>query len=128
MPSRQNSISRGLTSGPVTLTTAQSARKVVRRIIMIVVVAAVAGAFALQYMTQQMSQMHLTELGVEIRTLETELEGTRKELERALLDLEIASVTRAELERQLVVLTEQHKQVREELEFVKSAAVRTRSN
>lgn len=128
MPSRQKSISRGLTSGPVTLTTAQSAKKVVRRIIVIVMIAAIAGAFALQYFTQQMSQMRLNGLSEEIQALETELEGTRKELERALLDLEIAAVTRAELERQLVVLTEQHKQVREELEFVKSAAVRTRGN
>lgn len=99
-----------------------------RRIIVIAVISAIAGAFALQYLTQQMSQMRLAGLSEEIQALETELEGTRKELERALLDLEIAAVTRAELERQLVVLTEQHKQVREELEFVKSATVRTKTN
>ncbi len=46
------------------------------------------------------------------------LEG---ELERALLDLEIAAVTQQELERQIAVLNEQLGQVKEELEFLKSA-------
>lgn len=67
-------------------------------------------------------------LGEQNQGLQAELQGTRAELERALLDLEIASVTRSEIERQLIVLTEQHKQVREELEFVRSASVRTRGN
>ncbi len=53
------------------------------------------------------------------------LEQRNRELEqtaeRALLDLEISAVTQLELERQLVVLNEQLKQLKEELEFVKNA-------
>lgn len=48
-------------------------------------------------------------------------QGLRDELQRAGLDLEIAAVTRMELERQIVVLNEQLKQVQEELEFIKTA-------
>jgi chromosome segregation ATPase len=48
-------------------------------------------------------------------------QGLRDELQRAGLDLEIAAVTRIELERQIVVLNEQLKQVQEELEFIKTA-------
>ena len=54
--------------------------------------------------------------------LEAHNEELGESLERAMLELEIASVTRAEIERQLVVMTELHKQVRAELEFLKSAA------
>lgn len=53
--------------------------------------------------------------------LEARNDDLRQSLERAMLDLEIASVTRAELERQLVVMTERYRAAQEELEFLKSA-------
>lgn len=55
------------------------------------------------------------------RELETALRESEDTVERLLLDLEIAEVTQSELERQLVVLNENLKQVREELEYVKTA-------
>lgn len=45
----------------------------------------------------------------------------RASLEKAWMDIEIGAGTRAELERQIVALSEQLKQANEELEFVKSA-------
>lgn len=91
-------------------------------------IAAGVGAVLLQFAIQRMSDMRASMLSEENRTLQEELAGTQADLERALLDLELASVTRSELERQLIVLTEQHKQVREELEFVRSATGRSRGN
>lgn len=55
------------------------------------------------------------------RELEATLRETEGTVERLLLDLEIAAVTQLELERQITVLNEQLKQVREELDYVKSA-------
>lgn len=55
------------------------------------------------------------------RELEATLRETEGTVERLLLDLEIAAVTQLELERQITLLNEQLKQVREELEYVKSA-------
>ncbi|MBW7861064.1 MAG: hypothetical protein KJZ96_13130 [Rhodocyclaceae bacterium] len=48
-------------------------------------------------------------------------EELRDALERASLDLEIGAVTRSELERQIVVLNEQLKAIKQELEFAKAA-------
>jgi hypothetical protein len=55
------------------------------------------------------------------RELETAFRDSEDTVERLLLDLEIAAVTQSELERQLAVLNENLKQVREELEYVKTA-------
>lgn len=57
----------------------------------------------------------------EMAVLEARNDDLRRSLERVMLDLEIASVTRSELERQLVVMTERHRAAQDELEFLKSA-------
>lgn len=60
-------------------------------------------------------------LGEENARLAHELVEMEAALERASLDLEIGAVTQQELERQIVVLNEQLKQTREELEFLRNA-------
>lgn len=57
----------------------------------------------------------------EKRALETALIESGDKVERLLLDLEISAVTQSELERQITVLNENLKQVKDELEYVKSA-------
>jgi hypothetical protein len=57
----------------------------------------------------------------EKQVLEERADGLSRKLERAMLDLEIGAVTQSELERQIAVLNEQLKQLKEELEFLKSA-------
>lgn len=128
MASRKNPLSRALSAGRITLTTEHALRRSRRRQMVCLLIAAGVGAVLLQFAIQRMSDMRASMLSEENRTLQEELAGTQADLERALLDLELASVTRSELERQLIVLTEQHKQVREELEFVRSATGRSRGN
>lgn len=53
--------------------------------------------------------------------LQERVDRLSQKLERAMLDLEIGAVTQSELERQIVVLNERLKQLKEELEFLKSA-------
>lgn len=84
------------------------------------VVVAVAGA-ALVLQAHYFPDERVAALEREMAVLEARNDDLRSSLERAMLDLEIASVTRAELERQLVVMTERHRAVQEELEFLKSA-------
>ena len=57
----------------------------------------------------------------EKRALEAALIESGDKVERLLLDLEISAVTQSELERQITVLNENLKQVKDELEYVKSA-------
>lgn len=63
----------------------------------------------------------LSELDAKNRALSQALRESDSAIERLLLDLEIAAVAQLELERQMVVLKEQLKQTREELDYVKSA-------
>ena len=66
-------------------------------------------------------ELEKRQLGAENLRLEAALQESGGTVERLLLDLEIAAVTQLELERQIAVLNEQLKQVKEELEYVKNA-------
>ncbi|HRQ58100.1 MAG TPA: hypothetical protein PLN31_11835 [Azoarcus taiwanensis] len=66
-------------------------------------------------------ELEKRQLGAENLRLEAALQESGGTVERLLLDLEIAAVTQLELERQITVLNEQLKQVKEELEYVKNA-------
>ncbi|NMG04618.1 hypothetical protein [Azoarcus taiwanensis] len=66
-------------------------------------------------------ELEKRQLGAETLRLEASLQESGGTVERLLLDLEIAAVTQLELERQITVLNEQLKQVKEELEYVKNA-------
>lgn len=66
-------------------------------------------------------ELEKRQLGAENLRLEASLQESGGTVERLLLDLEIAAVTQLELERQITVLNEQLKQVKEELEYVKNA-------
>lgn len=134
MASRRHSIGRKLTAGPVCLTMEDASRRSARRVLFWVLALVIVVAVALYFVVPRIadaleSQPSPTpESESELLSLQAELEDTRRSLERALLDLDIAGVTQAELERQLGVLTEQHKEVRSELEFYKSAGSRSRGN
>jgi hypothetical protein len=128
MSSRKRSLGRALAGGNITLTTEQSARRARRWLLILLILSAVVGAVILQISMQRMSDVRIAMLVENNEALQEELQGTQADLERALLDLELSTVTRTELERQLIVLTEQHKQLREEFEFVKTAAGRPRGN
>lgn len=122
MASRRNSIGRHLTAGPVRLTTEEFSRSFRRRCVVLALLLALGGAVGLYLAFSHFSHLSFaSEPDSQLEQLQGELEGMRLSLERALLDLDIAGVTQSELERQLAVLTEQHKQVREELEFYKAA-------
>ena len=73
---------------------------------------------------QRVERLHEEKRSVEAEKqgLQASLRETELTLERAVLDLEIAAVTQLELERQISVLNENLKQVKEELEYVRSAA------
>lgn len=128
MATHKRSLSHALSAGRIKLTTEHTVRRSRRRWMLLLLIAAVVGAAIFQLTMQRLADVRIAMLVERNQALHDELEGTQADLERALLDLELSSVTRAELERQLIVLTEQHKQLREELEFVKSAAVRPRGN
>lgn len=119
MHSRSNTENRHLTTGKVVLATPGQGKVGVVRFLKIFVFAALIGAGGLYYVSQHTS---LLPFDTRITEIEQELERTREALQSAQMDLEISLVTRTELERQLAVLNEQHKQVREELEFVRSAS------
>lgn len=118
MHSRSNTANRHLTTGKIVLATPGRAKLGVFRFLTLVVLSALLGAGGLYYLSQDTS---LLPFDARIAALEQELAQTRAELQSANMDLEISLVTRTELERQISVLNEQHKQVREELEFVRSA-------
>jgi septal ring factor EnvC (AmiA/AmiB activator) len=118
MHSRSNTANRHLSTGKIVLATPGRGRGRVFRFLSISVFSALIGAAGVYYLVQDTSVMGFHS---RIAEIEQELERTREDLQSARMDLEISLVTRAELERQLAVLNEQHKQVREELEFVRSA-------
>lgn len=119
MHSRSNTANRHLTTGQIVLATPGQGKVGVVRFLKIFVFSALIGAGMLYYLSQHTS---LLPFDAHIAAVEQELERTREALQSAQTDLEISIVTRTELERQLAVLNEQHKQVREELEFVRSAS------
>lgn len=82
------------------------------------IISALIGAAALFFGAQRLS---LSLLDDRFASIEAELVQTREALDSARMDLEISLGARAELERQLAALNEQHKQTREELEFMRSA-------
>ncbi|MDX5362531.1 MAG: hypothetical protein LPJ91_00035 [Pseudazoarcus pumilus] len=118
MHSRSNTANRHLTTGKIVLATPGRGKVGVFRFLTIFVCSALIGAAALYYASQETS---LLQFDARIADLEEELAQARAELQSVRMDLEISLVTRTELERQLAVLNEQHKQAREELEFVRSA-------
>ena|SRR5690554_6758683 len=118
MHSRSNTANRHLTTDKVILVTPGQGKVGVCRFITIFVLSALFGAGALYYLAENTSVLQFDS---RIAEVERELAHTRAELQSTRMDLEISLVTRTELERQFAVLNEQHKQVREELEFVRSA-------
>lgn len=118
MHSRSNTANRHLTTGKVVLATPGQSKIGVFRFLRIFVFSALIGAAGLYYLAQNTTVLQFDS---RIAEVEEELARVRAELQSARMDLEISLVTRTELERQLAVLNEQHKQMREELEFVRSA-------
>jgi uncharacterized small protein (DUF1192 family) len=118
MHSRSNTANRHLTTGKIVLATPGQGRLGVLRFLKIALLSALFGAGVLYYLAEETSVL---QLDARLAAVEEELARTRAELQSARMDLEISLVTRTELERQIAVLNEQHKQAREELEFVRSA-------
>ncbi len=137
MAFRRSSASRNLSSGPLVLTSARrSGRLVVFSLLLVAFVAAVVLGMKYYEFDFAFGQAERTavpeheetavpdlvvRLEDENRELQVRLANLTESLERAQLDLQIAAVTQEELERQIVVLNEHLRQVKEELEFVKSA-------
>lgn len=118
MHSRSNTANRHLTTGKIVLASPGQGRVGVFRFLKIFIFSAMLSAAGLYYLAKETS---LLQFDARLAEVEEELAQTRAELQSARMDLEISLVTRTELERQIAVLNEQHKQVREELEFVRSA-------
>ncbi len=129
MPFGYRARSRELTANDIVLTAASSRRGAALLFWGFVILLAGAVAVGVIYIEELIrADERVDALVLEKRALEAgsrELEATLREtegtVERLLLDLEIAAVTQLELERQITVLNEQLKQVREELEYVKRA-------
>lgn len=121
MAFRRRSAGRELADGSFFLASRQRSRKrALWLFAAIVVLVFAAGAFR-HYEREYFPNLQVERLERENEQLRADLADLRGSLERAMLDLEIASVTRSELERQLTVVNENHKQVKEELDFIKSA-------
>ena len=118
MHSRPNTANRHLTQDPVILTSPIRSKPAFFKVLLLFMLAALFGAAMLYYVILRAPEIRLDS---RVTALQEELEQTRAELETTRMDLEISTVAHEELERQLAVLTEQHKVVREELEFIKSA-------
>lgn len=118
MHSRSNTANRHLTSEPVVLTSPGQSRVGFLKLFLLFVFSALFGAATLYFVALGAPDIQFDGRAA---VLEDELARVQSELETTRMDLEISAVARAELERQLAALTEQHKQVREELEFVRSA-------
>lgn len=122
MRSRSNTANRHLTTGRIVLSTPGYARFKASGILTLFLVSAVIGAAALYYAARGTALLNFDQRMAE---MQEELAQTRAELEAARMDLEISLVARAEMERRLSALNEQSKQLREELEFVRSAGGNT---
>lgn len=135
MPARRRE-SCDLSRGTVVLKSVRPARSRVLAVLFAAVATAAAGAGGVWYLDSHYVPIERHEqLAAQSRGLELDnrqlrervresgetAQELRDALQRAGLDLEIAAVTRMELERQIVVLNEQLKQVQEELEFIKTA-------
>lgn len=118
MHSRPNTANRHLTQDPVILTSQSRSKAGLFKILLLFILAALFGAAVLYYVILRAPEIRLDS---RVTALQEELAHTRAELETTRMDLEISTVAHEELERQLAVLTERHKVVREELEFIKSA-------
>lgn len=136
MPFRRRARSRDLSEGAVVLRPVRSAGAMFVRGLFLLAVLGAGGGAAVWYVernfvpaaqheqliaAQQGLELDKLQLQAQLRDAEEDSQAQRDKLQRAGLDLEIAAVTRMELERQLVVLNEQLKQVQEELEFIKTA-------
>ena len=121
MFSRRRSASRELAGGSIVLASEGRFRKFVFWVVLFVMLL-VAGGLGFRYFEQKyLPDLRVEALENENEALRADVAELREALERAMLDLEIASVTRSELERQLIVLNDSYNQVKKDLEFVKSA-------
>ena len=118
---RRRSTSHELADGSLVLTSGKRYRKLASSLFLLVLVLILVGLAFRYYEREFLPNQQLEQLERENLQLRTAVADLRLSLERAMLDLEIAAVTRSELERQLIVLNESHKQVKEKLEFMESA-------
>lgn len=133
---RRRARSRDLSGRAVVLKPVRSTRATLVRVVVALAVLGGVGAAGAWYLDNHFVPVgEFEQLSADLRGLEQDNQQLRErlresgeasqelrdELQRAGLDLEIAAVTRMELERQIVVLNEQLKQVQEELEFIKTA-------
>jgi len=118
MRSRSNTANRHLTTGKIVLTTPGYVRCRASAVLLLFVVSAGFGAAALYYAAKETA---LLDFDQRLTSAQADLGRARAELEAARMDLEISHAARAELERRLAALNEQNVQLREELEFFRSA-------
>lgn len=129
MAFRRSPASRSLTSGPLVLTSERRYGKLLifSALIVLIVVAALVGIryYGYEFSIGPAKEDEVPEIVLRLEgekeALHERVVALNESLERAQLDLQIAAVTQQELERQIVVLNEELGQLKDELEFLKSA-------